>query len=233
MRWFEVATTLVVSHCKWNHEQTMHCCRLVSHSTHQPFCRMWLVACSLSVSFISVTEATTCLQLSLLLFCANVSCAKCRVCLFAFGAGGIEPAGKCHCVCEGWYCSPEEPDQAAQKWWNHKQQSTDHETARHTGCCCFRRTKELWGTYAHVYVYTVCLFAHMYMYICNVLTQAQVKRRGGPMVSFLSPRCSSPTSTEISTQTIQNWQLSWRSRWQLWWACSSRVYCRQPCCVFY
>ena len=115
MRWFEVATTLVVSHCKWNHEQTMHCCRLVSHSTHQPFCRMWLVACSLSVSFISVTEATTCLQLSLLLFCANVSCAKCRVCLFAFGAGGIEPAGKCHCVCEGWYCSPEEPDQAAQK----------------------------------------------------------------------------------------------------------------------
>lgn len=30
MRWFEVATTLVVSHCKWNHELTMHCRRLVN-----------------------------------------------------------------------------------------------------------------------------------------------------------------------------------------------------------
>ena len=32
--------------------------------------------------------------------------------------------------------------------------------------------------HTRTYVYTVCLFVHMYMYICNVHTQAQVSEGG-------------------------------------------------------
>ena len=100
--------------------QAMPCLRLVHpQHTSQPICRMWWCVHCQCHSLLPLKSPLAC-SIGCCFFVQMLCCTKCSLCLFAFGAGGIDPAGKCHWVCEGWYCGPEEPDQAAQKWWNHK-----------------------------------------------------------------------------------------------------------------